>query len=98
MVVESWLKRHKDDRLIRFEELYQQDIQARRITAWPAIKGEEDIPTVCGQELPSLVAVVEMIENMNKKMVDQLNEIITLISDLDKRVESLEAFKDEQNV
>jgi len=45
-----------------------------------------------------LVAVVEMIENMNKKMVDQLNEIITLISDLDKRVESLEAFKDEQNV
>jgi len=42
--------------------------------------------------------VVEMIENMNKKMVDQLNEIITLISDLDKRVESLEAFKDEQNV
>ncbi|CAD5318384.1 unnamed protein product [Arabidopsis thaliana] len=32
---------------------------------------------------------------LDKKMVDQLNEIITMISDLDKRVESLEAFKDE---
>ncbi|XP_020885194.1 uncharacterized protein At3g43530-like [Arabidopsis lyrata subsp. lyrata] len=25
-VVESWLKRHKEGRLIRFEELYQQDL------------------------------------------------------------------------
>jgi len=75
--------------------IYQQDIQARRITAGPAIAGEEDILAVGGQELPSLVDVVEMIENMNKKMVDQLNEIIIMISDLDKRVESLEAFKDE---
>ena len=96
VVVESWLKRRKESRLIRFDEIYQQDIQALQITAGPKIAGAEDIPAVGGQELPSLVSVVEMIENLDKKMVDQLNEIITMISDLDKRVESLEAFKDEQ--
>ena len=96
MVVESWEKRRKEGRLIRFDELYQQDIQALQITAGPKIPGAEDIPAVRGQELPSLVSVVQMIENLDKKMVDQMNEIIIMISDLDKRVESLEAFKDEQ--
>ena len=38
--------------------------------------------------------MVEMIDSLDKKMVDQLNEIITMISDLDKRVESLKAFKE----
>jgi len=96
VVVESWLKRRKENCLIRFVELYQQDIQALTITASPKIAGAEDIPAIGGQELLSLVSLVEMIENMDKKMVNQLNEIITMISDLDKRVESLEAFKDEQ--
>ncbi|KAL9286089.1 hypothetical protein AtEden1_Chr4g0282221 [Arabidopsis thaliana] len=96
MVVESWEKRRKEGRLIRFDELYQQDIQALQIIAGPKIPGAEDIPAVRGQELPSLVSVVQMIENLDKKMVDQMNKIIIMISDLDRRVESLEAFKDEQ--
>ena len=77
-----------------FDELYQQDIQTLKITASPQIAGAEDIPAIGGQELLSLVSVVEMIDSLDKKMVDQLNEIITLISDLDKRVESLKAFKE----
>ncbi|KAG7533320.1 hypothetical protein ISN45_Aa08g009600 [Arabidopsis thaliana x Arabidopsis arenosa] len=64
VVVESWLQRSKEGCLIRFEELYQQDLQARRIIAGPEIAGDEDIPAVDGQEPPSLVAVVKMIENM----------------------------------
>jgi len=82
VVVESWLKRHKEGRLIRFDKLYQQDIQALKITARLEIAGAEDIPAVGGQELPSLVSVVEMIEKLDKKIVDQLNDIITMILDL----------------
>jgi len=33
VVVESWLKRHKEGRLIMFDELYQQDIQTLKITS-----------------------------------------------------------------
>ncbi|KAG7583759.1 hypothetical protein ISN44_As08g032750 [Arabidopsis suecica] len=102
-VVESWLQRHKEGRLIRFEELYQQDLQARGIIARPEIAGCEDIPAVDGQELPSLVAVVEMIQDMKVEMTDQLNEIIVMISglddtvnSLDERVKSLEAFREAQ--
>ncbi|KAG7564308.1 hypothetical protein ISN44_As10g010780 [Arabidopsis suecica] len=104
-VVESWLKRHKEGRLIRFEELYQQDLQARGIIAGPEIAGGEDIPAVDGQELPSLAAVVEMIQEMKVEMTDQLNEILVVISglddtvnSLDERVKSLEAFREAQKV
>ncbi|KAG7567890.1 hypothetical protein ISN45_Aa04g007260 [Arabidopsis thaliana x Arabidopsis arenosa] len=104
-VVESWLKRHKEGRLIRFEELYQHDLQARGIIAGPEIAGGEDIPAVDGQELPSLAAVVEMIQDMKVEMTDQLNEILVVISglddtvnSLDERVKSLEAFREAQKV
>ncbi|KAG7543314.1 hypothetical protein ISN45_Aa07g032320 [Arabidopsis thaliana x Arabidopsis arenosa] len=103
LVVESWLQRHKEGRLIRFEELYQQDLQARGIIARPEIAGGEDIPAVDGQELPSLVAVVEMIQELKVGMTDQLNEIIVMVSSLDdtvnsldERVKSLEAFREAQ--
>ncbi|KAG7536310.1 hypothetical protein ISN44_As13g002680 [Arabidopsis suecica] len=120
-VVESWLKRHKEGRLIRFEELYQQDLQARGIIAGPEIAGGEDIPAargiiagpkiaggedipaVDGQELPSLAAVVGMIQDMQVEMTDQLNEILVMISSLDdtvisldERVKSLETFREAQ--
>ncbi|KAG7577282.1 hypothetical protein ISN45_Aa03g015760 [Arabidopsis thaliana x Arabidopsis arenosa] len=104
-VVESWLKRHKEGRLIRFEELYQHDLHARGIIAGPEIAGGEDIPAVDGQELPSLAAVVEMIQDMKVEMTDQLNEILVVISglddtvnSLDERVKSLEAFREAQKV
>ncbi|CAL9238347.1 unnamed protein product [Arabidopsis halleri] len=96
VVVESWLQRHKEGRLIRFEELYQHDLQGRGIIAGPEIAGDEDIPAVDGQELPILVDVVEMIENMKVGMIEQLNEIIAMISGLEKRVEPLEAFMEAQ--
>ncbi|BAB02522.1 unnamed protein product [Arabidopsis thaliana] len=86
VVVDSWMKRLGQGREIRFEEVYNEDVQARM-----EAPNEEEVPTAVGPGDPTLVDVMEKLHSIN----DKLNEALLVLMEIEEKQATFEAFMDE---
>ena len=86
VVVDSWMKRLGQGREIRFEEVYNEDVQARM-----EAPNEEEVPTAVGPGDPTLVDVMEKLHSIN----DKLNEALLALMEMEEKQATFEAFMDE---
>ncbi|OAO89213.1 hypothetical protein AXX17_ATUG02370 (mitochondrion) [Arabidopsis thaliana] len=80
------MRRLGQGREIRFEEVYNKDVQARMETP-----NEEEVPTAVRPRDPTLVDVMEKLHSIN----DKLNEPFLALMKMEEKQATFEAFIDE---
>ncbi|KAG2328243.1 hypothetical protein Bca52824_010971 [Brassica carinata] len=88
IAVDSWVKRIKEEYTVFFEDMYEEDIAARKGNAEEAVL--EDIAPV--EEVAEQKKMLQDVLNKMKSLGNQLENVLKTLDDFEERLATVESF------